>query len=88
MIQICVKQVEGADPTKPPPPLSEPPPGDLPYAQLAKAVASGIACLQQQFEAFSKLEASITGNYEIPEAIPNKVSLFLLCIASLLTSFW
>lgn len=81
-----MEQVEGAEPTEGPPPPPEPPPGDMSYAQLAKAVVSGIVCLQEQFEAFSKLEESITGTYEIPEAIPNTVSSFLLFKASLPTS--
>ncbi|XP_073389288.1 uncharacterized protein [Physcomitrium patens] len=53
-------------------PLGVPPRGDLPYVMLAKAIVSGIVCLQQQMEAYSKLDGSITGNFEIPEAVPRK----------------
>ena len=87
IIQIYIKQVEGVEPAKPPPPPSQPMQGDLPYAMVAKAIVSGIVCLQQQLEAFNKLDASITGNYEIPEAIPLKVGSFLLCFVSILISF-
>ena len=87
-IQIHVKQAEGAEPAEPPPPPPEPPPGDLPYAMVAKAVVSGIVCLQQQLDAFSKLDASITGNYEIPEAIPLQVGSLFLYAGSILISFF
>lgn len=72
-IKLHVKQGENGKPGALSSPLGVPPRGDLPYVMLAKAIVSGIVCLQQQMEAYSKLDGSITGNFEIPEAVPRKV---------------